>query len=389
MSGSQEFARAVGLLCLVAHPEPDLDRIRDLLRSGLDHALVRGLAEAHGVRPQLIRGLASLSWEFVPDRLRRELEAFQHRHLLRTLNLAQELLQLSAQFARHGIACFSFKGPVLAIALYEGLADRDYIDLDIMVASERMADAEQLLLAAGYHCPDGDPAFRRAFLAGQRQYTFLRDSDGLLVDLHWEFKGRHVPFPLDAASAWNDLRRLPIGDRDVATLSEANRALLLAGHGTKEAWRLLKWIGDFGRLVHRCPDLDWREVHRRARQQRSGNSILLACAMAEQVLDVPVPRTLASLVASNTQIAARVRSFADRLRLQPPPQVAPHFVDLDLCDDRLGKFKARLSLVIMPTAGDYHALPLPQLLWPAYYLTRPFRLAANAAAATFGRRSGR
>lgn len=388
MADSEALARAMGLLCLAAHPEPDLDRVGDLLRSGVDQALLVHLAEAHGVRPQLIRCLAGLAWEFVGDEQRSDLEQFQHRHLLRTLNLAQELLRLSSQFAQCGIACCAFKGPVLALALYDGLADREYIDLDFMVAEQRMVEAERLLLASGYRCPDGDSTFRRAFLAGQRQYTFVRDSDGLVVDLHWDFTGRHVPFPLTAASAWNDLRRLSMGEHDVLTLSDENRALVLAGHGTKEAWRQLKWISDFARVVWRSSELDWLEVHRRARREGCGGAVLLACAMAKQVLDVAVPHALAGLVAKSDRVLGRAHSLAGQLQLPPSETALSHFADLALCDDRLGKIRAAFSLAVTPTTGDYRALPLPQPLWPAYYATRPFRLAAHAVAATIGRRGG-
>jgi hypothetical protein len=256
-----------------------------------------------------------------------------------------------------------------------------------MVAPERVSDAEQLLLAGGYRCPDGDRVFRRAFLAGQRQYTFVRESDALVVDLHWGFSGRHVPFPLATASAWSDLRRLAMGDHEVATLSQANLALVLAGHGTKEGWRLLKWISDFARLVGRAPALDWLEVHRRAHRQGSGDAILLACAMAAQVLDVPVPRALAALVTQNGHVRSAARALADRLRLSTHGEPS-HFADLALCDDGLGRIRAGLGLAFTPTSGDYRALPLPPPLWPAYYLTRPFRLAAQALAGAIGRRRG-
>jgi hypothetical protein len=375
------LARAIGVLCLTAHPEPDLDRIRDRLRAGIDPRLLLCLAEVHGVRPQLIRCLAALSWEAVPDDVRSTLETFQHRHLLQTLNLAHELLRLVAQFAEHDIKCLAFKGPALALALYDGLADREYIDLDLMVDRGRMEKAERLLFAAGYRCPEGDRAFREAFLGWQRQYTFLRDGDGLLVDLHWDFKGRHVPFPLDPGAAWQDLGRLPLGDAEIATVSDANRALMLAGHGTKEAWRLLKWSGDFARAVHRGADLDWREIHRRAHGQGCGKALLLACTMAEQVVGVAVPPALADLAAQEHSVVAKARSLAGQLRSQLPSPAAPNFVDLGLCDDRLGRTRARLSLALVPTPGDYRALPLPRPLWPAYYLTRPFRLAANTVAA--------
>jgi hypothetical protein len=51
--------------------------------------------------------------------------------------------------------------------------------------------------------------------------------------------------------------------------------------------------------------------------------------------------------------------------------------DLDLCDRRRDRIKAVIGFALTPTPSDYRALPLPRSLWPAYYVTRPFRLAAK------------
>ncbi len=377
-TGAVEFE----LLCLAARPKPDLTRIRDVLHQGIDYHHLIEIAEYHGVRPSLFRCLSDLAWDTVPASARESLKAFQHHHLVRTLILSDELRRVAGRFADRGIPVVTFKGLALAMALYGGLANRECNDIDIIVPEGQIGEAERLLVQLGYRNEQGDEDFRHAFLARQRQYAFARADGRGAVDLHWDFSGTHVPFPLAPADIWSDPAQILIGDHYVATIGGANLALLLAGHGTKEAWQALKWVCDFARMIDRNPDLDWFDVHRRARQRRCGDAVLLGCALAQELLDVAVPRDLADPVAQSSRVRSLTASLAGHMRLGFLP-AAPieNFTDLALCDGRLDRVKSALKLIFTPTAGDYEAMKLPSMLWPAYYVTRPFRLAVKAVAA--------
>lgn len=378
VTGSVEFE----LLCRLARPRPDLARAREILRAGLDFPDLIELASEHGVRPQLIAALQSLSWDAVPTAARASLEDYQRFHFARALSLAEELCRVTAAFAAKGLHLAAFKGPALAVALYGDLSRREYLDLDILVPEPEVDQSEQLLDSLGYRGDAGDRAFRRAFLGYLRQCAFVHPGIDAAIDLHWDFSGIHVPFPLTPDEVWCDLARVSIGDHAIPTVSGANLALLLAGHGTKEAWRCLGWVCDFALLLDRHPEFDWRGIHRRARARGCGDAVLLGCAMALELLEVPVPPVLRDLIAASGRVRALAASLSRELR-QGLPLPAPerHFSDFHLCDSRLDKLKAVMRLVLTRTTGDYEAMKLPPALWSVYYATRPFRLAAKALAA--------
>jgi hypothetical protein len=378
VTGSVEFE----LLCRIARPRPDLVRAREMLRVGVDFSELIELAGEHGVRPQLIGGLQSLSWEAVPTVARELLEDDQRFHCARALSLAEELCRVAAAFAAKGLRLAAFKGPALAVALYGDVSRREYADLDILVSETEVDQSERLLDSLGYRGYAGDRAFRRAFLGYLRQCAFVHPGSTAAIDLHWDFSGIHVPFPLTPAEVWRDLAQVSIGDHAIDTVSGANLALLLAGHGTKEAWRCLGWVCDFALLLDRHPELDWLEIHRRAKAQGCGDAVLLGCAMALELLEMPVPQVLQHSIAASTRVRALASSLSHGLR-QGLPLPAPdrNFSDFHLCDSRLDKLKAVIRLVLTRTTGDYEAMKLPQALWPVYYATRPFRLAAKALAA--------
>lgn len=381
MSAGVEVTPEFQFLCLAARPQPDQTRLRELLRKGIDHRALICLAAGHGVRPSLLDCLGELSWETVPDDVKADLDRFRQSHLLKSLNLAGELHRLAASLSDRSIPFVAFKGPTLALALYGGLAGREYNDVDVIVPERRIDDAEDVIGSMGYASPQGDRTFRRAFLAAQRQYAFSRADDGAAIDLHWGFSGTHVPFPIAPDEIWQDAPLLSVGGRDVPVLSAPNLALLLAGHGTKESWAMLKWVSDFARLIDRHRTIDWEALHARAQARGCGGAVLLGCALAKELLDFAVPQALASRIAGSDRVRKRTAAIAATMRRGlPPPAQVEHFADLLLCDRPIDRLRGALKLAFTPTAGDYEAMRLPPALWSAYYASRPCRLAFRTAA---------
>ena len=380
--GGAEF----DLLCFAARPRPDLSRIRRLLDERIDGELLVLLAAQHGVSSNLLRCLDELSWVSTPPAVRQGLQSFRRHHLPRTLSISQELVTVATALTDAGIPFATFKGPMLALQLYGDLALREYADVDLIVPERDMERAEQVLAARGYRNLQGDRAFRQAFLRHQRQYALVREDLDAAIDLHWDFTADPLPFPLRPAEIWSRLAQVSLGGCSVPTLAGEELALLLAGHGTKEGWRSLGWVCDFAMLVDRFPDLDWGRIHERARRNRAGNAVLLACAIAHRLLETPVPPVLGGLIAHDRNITARAAELAARLRSAPPADIVrPPLEDLLLCDRARDRIWTAIKLTLAPTPGDYEALPLPPPLWPLYRLTRPLRLIAGFVGRVVGR----
>lgn len=336
------------------------------------------MAAEHSVRPQLVRALSALGWERVAPSLRSDLEYFLRVHGAFCLAAAEQLGRITAGLAARGIRVAAFKGPALAAVLHGDLTAREYNDIDLIVARADVDAAEDVLLGFGYRSTQGDRRFRRAFLAHQRQYALVH-AEQATVDLHWAFTAAHVPFPLPAEEIWRTLEEVTIGQHRIATLGGADLALLLAGHGTKEGWRSLGWVCDFALLVDRHRDLDWSSLHRRAAAQGSGDSVLLACVMAERLTGVAVPDALGLRARSSGRVSALAATLiADLGREASDEDERPNLADLDLCDSRWRRAVASVAIGLTPTVSDHHAMPLPEVLWPLYRVTRPIRLGLKA-----------
>jgi hypothetical protein len=369
---------AFDVLCLAVRPHPDIAALGRAFHDGIDFDALLRVASDHSVRPQLVRALAALGWDRAPPALRNDLDHFLRVHGAFCLAAAEQLGKIVDALAALGIRVAAFKGAALAASLHRDLTAREYNDIDLIVAPADVDQAEDVLQGFGYRSTQGDRRFRRAFLAHQRQYALVHDEQAT-VDLHWAFTAEYVPFPLGADEIWPALEEVTIGPHRVATIGGAGLALLLAGHGTKESWRSLGWVCDFALLVDRRRDLDWSQVHRRARERGCGDSVLLACVMAERLLDVAVPEALAPLAKASVRVDALASALvADLRRPAPEDEKRRNLADLDLCDGRWQRAMASVAIGLTPTVSDHHAMPLPSALWPLYRVTRPLRLGLRA-----------
>jgi hypothetical protein len=374
------------LLLHCARSRLNSDAIKDVVNTGPNwHALLK-LAEHHGVRPLLRKGLKLACWDAVPPVKQLELESFAQKNLKKNLFLMAELLQLIGVFQQNGIPIVTFKGPILAELVYGDLSLREFADLDIMVHQADLRNAEDILNARGYVAEFPDRDYRSTFLSYHGQYAFRHSQTGSWVDLHWRLSSKGVAFPVQSAEVWSKLRQVTIADRTVLTLANEDLVLFLAAHGTKEGWRRLVWVSDFAELVRKSQNIDWAEVVDRARQSHSLRPLLLAINLASTLLDAPVPQNVIEIARANLAVRALTEKARLRMLHTAPPGELRDFLDSLYTRDRLRhRLQPVATLLTTRTVGDYEAMPLPKPVWGIYYLTRPFRLAGKLVEMILGK----
>jgi hypothetical protein len=373
-----------GILCAATRANPDHSHLVTALKGALDWDRLLSLAAAHGVRPQLIRAFRKLNWVDVPPNVKGSLLTFLSLHNAHSLLLAKELILVNEQFSHNGIRFATFKGPSLALSVYGGLSLRECNDIDLIVEQKQVAEAEAVLASLGYRAVYGSSFFRETFLSYTGQCLLVREAPQVAIDLHWDFTSSYAPFPILPSEIWSSLQEVDIGGRSIPTLSRTDLALFLAGHGTKERWRCLSWIGDFAMLIERCPNIDWNLVLDRAGRRGCGRSILVGCQLAAQLLGTRVDRDLLKTAKDDVQARSAAKDLVRSLSSEYPMAASDRELgDFDLCETNSRRALAIGKLLITRTAGDYVSMPLPRLLWPIYYVTRPFRLAGKAMKATW------
>jgi adenylate cyclase class IV len=119
--------------------------------------------------PLLFWQLDAISPETMPSDILDELGAYFRANNIRNLSLTRELLRLSREVETRGIPVIPYKGPILAALAYGNLALREFGDLDVLVRTQDVLRAKELLASFGYR-----PAYR---LTRAQEAAYIRYGD--------------------------------------------------------------------------------------------------------------------------------------------------------------------------------------------------------------------
>ena len=374
------------LCCARAHMTPErADRVRELLQQDMNWAYLLSMARRHRIMPLLFRQLTSVRSEAVPGAALEQLRDHFRVNSLRNLSLTRRLLELVNAFEANGILIIPFKGPVLTASLYKNLSFREFIDLDVLVRKRDVSRAGKLLMSLGYQ-----PEYRMthaeevAFLRYEREFKYVSEDGGGIVELHWQIAPRGFPLSFDTEQLEKRLEWIPLADATVPNLSPEDLLLFLCVHGAAHRWERLGWLCDVAELVRVHEEVDWERVAKRASAQGSRRIVLLGLFLAHELLGAHLPETMVRGAREDATIRELARQVRERLfresnGAQEVIEEEAHFQPFHLrAMERLpDRVRYCVSQATMPVFRDWELLPLPVPLFPLYRVLRPVRLAAK------------
>jgi hypothetical protein len=303
------------------------------------------------------------------------LSDFARGHTFKVLQSTGELIRLSNALETAGVRALFFKGAVLGEQIYGGASQREFNDIDLLIAPADQDRVIDILEDHGYQPVITDQHFRHAFFDYAGQHMFRHCESAVVVDLHWNFVGRRG-FPLDALDALCNRIWLSIGAARVPAPCFQDLALILAGHGQKEGWASFGWALDFAQFASSVPDFDWSLAAERARTKRSIRGLLTAILLIHREFGTVIDVRLLSEAQQSPELVKDVdRIYQMHLELRLRKLDDDLMGSFRLCESPLQKALVWFDLLTIRTLGDYECLPLPKFLWWTYFVTRPFRLA--------------
>ncbi|MBV0900758.1 nucleotidyltransferase domain-containing protein [Haloarcula salina] len=377
--------------CVRAAVDPGADPdIEPLVSSDLDWDRVLDLARYHGVLQLLQQGLASTYREVkqergVPPSVSSRLDGTVQRRTMRNLAATDELRGILDDFDDANVRALPFKGPVLSAFAYDSVTVREYNDLDFLVHPEDVSTAADVLEERGYEWRDGAPRLDDAALLGGSAtkaivHEYAMTGSDIDVELRWRVGDAERPFSPDVTALWDHREQVDVGGASVPALAPEDRLLVLAFHGTKHRWYLLKWLCDFVAAMD-ATTADWDRVLARARDHGVERPFLVGAALAGSVFEYGLPEPVATRVSE----ASGVTGLADRVRrslasgsMSAPGRIesARFFAAASESPTALLRLVA-LHSALHPTYADYRFHPLPGHLHPLYYVVWPLRLLAG------------
>jgi hypothetical protein len=296
----------------------------------------------------------------------------------RNLYLAHELLRMMRVFDRQHLPAIAFKGPVLAGALYDDIAMRDFADLDVLVRPQDVSRIRAALIAEGYQPRflDGG-ALESGFFQCSEEAFVARDGIAV-IDAHWRIVPRYFDFDA-GASVWDRAEPAPLLDGSVMTLEASDLLLFLCIHGTKHGWPLLGWICDVAMLVRSNPSLDWDAVKAEADRLRSRRSLMLGVCLANAVFDAQADDRLIAAARADGVVMRLARAIVRRLFAGVERSELFHewYVPVAALESARQRIRYLADRALAPTIEDWELIRLPRALFPLYYVIRPLRLAVS------------
>ncbi len=379
------------LLCArVSRHSEEADRISALLQQGeIDWEYLFTMAGEHRMMPLLYWHLGATASAAVPKTVLGRLRDYFHYNNLRNLSLTGELLKLLRVFDAHGVPTVPYKGPTLAALAYGNLALREFNDLDILVHEQDIPRARRLLVSMGYRQEDRlARAQEAAFLKSQREYVFVCDGSGSVVELHWAIMPRIYSFPLDPERLWERLEQTSLGGSTVPTFSPEDLLLILCVHGSKHFWHRLAWICDVAELIRVHKTIDWEQLIDRASTLGSERMLFLGLFLANDLLGAALPKTVSHKTQADPAVRVlaeqvkewlfqEVKGFTGTLAEDPFNESGFHPFRVKMRERLRDKIRYCAHTALVPTIEDWKFLPLPGLLSPLYYVLRPIRLAGR------------
>jgi hypothetical protein len=358
-------------------------------REEIDWADFLRMASYHGVTPLVLRSLPESD---VPAQSLERLRASVRGTGLHALVLTGELFRLLDLFANHAIPVIPYKGPVVAFLAYGDLALRPFSDLDFLLRRRDIPRATSLLVARGYRVHPRLRGTREAAYRGsQRHYSFRR-GDGILVELHWRIAPGYFSLPRPPEAMWQRLQPVSFRGREVRTFSPEDTLLVLCSHGAYHLWERLTWVCDVARLVTLRPSprpgttrrpLRWETLLENAATLHCRRTLFLGLFLAQTLLGASLPPEVTHEVNSDPSVRLLASRVRRRLFESPPrpvgllPRWRFHFQLRDRPRDRLSYSLRYARHVLRPMPWEWELLPLPDFLFPLYYLLRPLRLTAK------------
>jgi hypothetical protein len=314
-----------------------------------------------------------------------------HDNSRRNLFLTGELLNLLTLFETHQIPAIPFKGPVLAASVYENLALRQFLDLDILIHTQHVAKARELIVSQGYRRQfDLNDSQEAAYIRWYPAHGFVREDGKVVVDLHWAMTSRGFSFRLDPERLWEHPEAISLGGKELLTLSPENLLLFLCVHGGKHSWERLGWICDIAELIRSRKGMDWRTVMDQARALKSERMLFLGLYLASDLLEATLPEEVGAKVHSDPAVKSLATQVCERLfrELDSQPGLFEGWrFQLRIRDRLRDGCRYCFGLVMTPTGLELTLISLPALLFPLYYVLRPMRLVLKHGRKLIGAKS--
>jgi len=334
------------------------------------------LADEHGVTALLYLALINNGGTSAPAAITGELETRYNANVHKSLLQARELFRVLEALETAGLSAIPYKGVVLSELAYGDLAMRQAGDIDLLVRSEDVPQAQFVAERLGYTpCLHFSDAELRRYLTIGYEMSFDYGRHRNLLELKWNILPRFYAVDFDMEEMLSTHASAPFAGGTVRSLALEDLFLVLCVHAAKHCWSHLIWLCDVARLS-RIP-LDWAQIAAKARDMGIVRVVRTTLGLANQLLRAPIPPVPMLDPAGDPAAGVLIREIATQLvtGVWLNPESLAYFRLMARLRERPGdriRFISRLAFT--PGPNEWSAVKLPRQLNAFYRIVRVWRL---------------
>jgi Uncharacterised nucleotidyltransferase len=355
------------------------ESIRAAIASGADWNEYLGLVDRHRTPALSWAAINQMAGIAIPDSVARELKERSDACRMDSVKQYLVMAELLKKFNQAAIPAMPLKGQVLSFDLYGDVGLRMSRDLDLAVTGDDFERARICLESMGWRLDQETwfpltPRQWQSFLRHEHHLNFLHPRKGCELELHWR---NDWETPEATSAHW--ARSIPSVWQGCSILAmrPSDLVLYLASHGAYHAWFRAKWLGDLAR-IHAAGLVDWREAMNEAQESGNERVLLATLGILEQVYELPWPGDLASLridrISSLIEVPLQLLLDSDVQETRSVPAKLRYRLRMSRYERLLRPEKLLRTSVsaLFHCREDFRILPLPDRLFWAYKLLRPF-----------------
>jgi hypothetical protein len=356
--------------------EPDYEQIQHCLKNIDDWTSFLDISYAHGVLPLVYKTLKKQK-DFPP----KVLSMFKSQNIFiaqANMQMTAELIKIVTLLNAENIEIIAFKGPTLSQSIHGNVLDRQYTDIDILIAENNLFKAAKILANHHYESEHSIEFLKnKTLLKIEKDFTLYNTKNKISVELHWKLFENKLVYKSNLNYFKEDGNYIVISGLKIKVLNDEQLLLYLALHGSKHYWERIEWVVDIDRLI-RGHTINWEKLVLLAQQLEIENIFYFCLSVSDKMFDTPIPKDILHKIENHGEILKSNEKVFEMIYLNkigdPQLYTKLRFATWKkLQDNRKNNYIIRSKFLLQLISDDVYTINLPYALSPLYYLIAYFR----------------
>ncbi len=318
------------LLCLQGRFDPrPLAMAHELAQNKeLDWELVEQLLEREALAPLLHAVVQGRN--LLPAEIEKSIRKSYLRNAFRNTIYLTELAKLLDSLKKAEIVTVILKGAALAESVYQNVAERSMVDIDILVHRQDVSTVTSALVSLGYNLTEAE---EHAGMITEYENELAMRKPGyvdIALEIHWSLlDSPHYQQKMDMGWFWDTVVPARFNDREGLVLGPEALLLHLCSHlMLHHRGEGLLWLNDIAEVLHRYQALlDWETIVAQAQAFDLVLSLQCILSRVSDQWNAPLPAGMLQRI-NGLQPSPREKQLFDWLTAESRPVAQRFWVDL-------------------------------------------------------------